>query len=94
MNHAQLQELFTSHTTIKNNRFEKRMLYSDKVNKGLNHPGFAFKFHYNAYKEEVNYPYSYAQFMEYYKRRYVKNKGSMKLEHEAGKEVYINYAGL
>ncbi|MBI9068717.1 MAG: IS21 family transposase [Salinivirgaceae bacterium] len=93
MENAQIQELFTSHTTIKNNRFEQLMLYFDKVNKGRNHPGFTFQFHYNEYKEEVNNPYSYTQFMEHYKRKYAKIKGSMKLEHEEGKEVYIDYAG-
>ncbi|MDA3905033.1 MAG: IS21 family transposase [Bacteroidales bacterium] len=93
MHNQQLKELFTAHTTIKNDRFEQLMLYFDKVNKGRNHPGFTFQFHYNEYKEEVTNPYSYTQFMEHYKRKYAKVKGSMKLEHEAGKEVYIDYAG-
>ena len=93
MENIQLKELFTSHTTIKNDRFEKLMLYFDKVNQGRNHPGFTFQFHYNEYKQEVAQPYSYTQFMEHYKRKYSKIKGSMKLEHEAGKEVYIDYAG-
>jgi transposase len=93
MNHNELKELFTAHTTIKNDRFEQLTLYFDKVNKGRNHPGFTFQFHYNEYKQEVANPYSYTQFMEHYKRKYAKIKGSMKLEHEAGKEVYIDYAG-
>lgn len=93
MNNNQLRELFTAHTTIKNDRFEQLTLYFDKVNKSRNHPGFTFQFHYNEYKEEVTNPYSYTQFMEHYKRKYAKIKGSMKLEHEAGKEVYIDYAG-
>jgi len=89
----QLQELFTIPTTINNDRFEQLMLYFDEVNKGRNHPGFTFLFHYNEYKEKESNPYSYTQFMEHYKRKYAKIKGSMKLEHEAGKEVYIDYAG-
>ncbi len=93
MENGQLQELFTSHTTIKNDRFEQLMLYFDKVNQARNHPGFTFLFHYNEYRLEVDKPYSYTQFMEHYKRKYAKLKGSMKLEHEAGKEVYIDYAG-
>jgi len=88
-----LQELFTSHTTIKNDRFEQLMLYFDKVNTARNYPGFTFLYHYNEYKEEVSNPYSYTQFMEHYKRKHAKIRGSMKLEHEAGKEVYIDYAG-
>jgi transposase len=93
MDNQKLRELFPAHTTINNDRFEKLTLYFDKVNKGRNHPGFTFQFHYNEYKEEVENPYSYTQFMEHYKRKYAKIKGSMKLEHEAGKEVYIDYAG-
>jgi len=31
--------------------------------------------------------------MKHYKPKYAKIKGSMKLDHEAGKEVYIDYAG-
>lgn len=93
MDNAQLQELFTSHTTINNSRFEQLTLYFDKVNKGRNHPGFTFQYHYNEYQQDSQNPYSYTQFMEHYKRKYAKIKGSMKLEHEAGKEVYIDYAG-
>ena len=93
MGNTQLNELFTSHTTINNSRFEQLALYFDKVNKGRNHPGFTFRFHYNEYRQEVAKPYSYTQFMEHYKRKYAKLKGSMKLEHVAGKEVYIDYAG-
>ncbi|MDA3853235.1 MAG: IS21 family transposase [Bacteroidales bacterium] len=93
MENAQLEELFTSHTTINNSRYEKLMLYFDKVNESRNHPGFTFHYHYNEYKEEVDNPYSYTQFMEHYKRKHASIRGSMKLEHEAGKEVYIDYAG-
>jgi len=31
--------------------------------------------------------------MEHYHRKYAKEKGSVKLEHEAGKEVFIDFAG-
>ncbi|MDY0202480.1 MAG: IS21 family transposase [Tenuifilaceae bacterium] len=93
MENAQLTELFTSKTTIQNQRFDQLMLYFDKVNTARNHPGFTFLFHYNEYKQEAVNPYSYTQFMEHYKRKFAKIKGSMKLEHEAGKEVFIDYAG-
>ncbi len=93
MEPAKLQELFTAHTTIKNDRYNELMVYFDKVNQSRNHPGFTFWFHYNEYKLQAKKPYSYTQFMEHYNRKYAKIKGSMKLEHEAGKEVYIDYAG-
>lgn len=93
MENGKLQELFTAHTTIKNERYNELMVYFDKVNQGRNHPGFTFQFHYNEYKQQSLKPYSYTQFLEHYKRKYSKIKGSMKLEHEAGKEVYIDYAG-
>jgi transposase len=93
MSNAALQELFTAFTTIDNDRFNNLMLYFEKVNQGRNHPGFTFQFHYSEYKQLVAKPYSYTQFMEHYNRKHAKTKGSMKLEHEAGKEVFIDYAG-
>lgn len=93
MDNATLEQLFTSFTTINNDRFNALMLYFEKVNQGRNHPGFTFQFHYKEYAKSVSKPYSYTQFMEHYNRKYAKIKGSMKLEHEAGKEVFIDYAG-
>ncbi len=93
MESIQLEELFTSHTTIDNSRYENLMKYFDKVNAGRNHPGFTFHYHYNEYKKATAHPYSYTQFLEHYKRKHAPIRGSMKLEHEAGKEVYIDYAG-
>ncbi len=93
MDNHRLKELFTFHTTINNNRYDELMGYFDKVNQARNHPGFTFQFHYHEYRLQVKNPYSYTQFLEHYKRKYAKIKGSMKLEHEAGKEVYIDFAG-
>lgn len=69
------------------------MQYFEKVNESKNHPGFTFLYHYPEYKSEVVNPYSYTQFMEHYNRRHTKVKGSMKLEHKAGYEMMIDYAG-
>jgi len=91
-NHA-LKELFTSVTTINNDRYNELMLYFEKVNHARNHPGFTFLYHYNEYQSQSKFPYSYTQFMEHYNRKYSAIKGSMKLEHKAGHEVFIDYAG-
>jgi len=88
-----LRELFPGKSTMKNERYDALMLYFEKVNSARNHPGFTFQFHYNEYRLESNEPYSYTQFMEHYNRKFLKIKGSMKLEHEAGHEVFIDYAG-
>lgn len=93
MNSHELEELFTAHTTIVNDRFDELMSWFEKVNQQRNHPGFTFFYHYQEYLREVSHPYSYTQFMEHYHRKYDQVKGSMKLEHEAGKEVYIDFAG-
>lgn len=90
---ARLGALFPSHTTIDNERHDELMLYFEGVNKARNHPGFTFLYHYQEYVQQASEPYSYTQFMEHYRRKYAKVKGSMKLEHEAGNEVYIDYAG-
>lgn len=88
-----LQKLFPSHTTIDNGRYNELMVYFEKVNAARNHPGFTFLHHYQEYSDHSREPYSYTQFMEHYRRRYAKIKGSMKLEHDPGKEMYIDFAG-
>jgi transposase len=90
---AALEKLFPSHTTIDNLRYEELMLYFVGVNKARNHPGFTFLYHYQEYVQQVKDPYGYTQFMEHYRRKYAKVKGSMKLEHDPGKEMFIDYAG-
>jgi hypothetical protein len=90
---GRLKELFPSQTTIKNERFDELMRYFEKVNQARNHPGFTFLYHYEDYKLQAKEPYSYTQFMEHYRRKFANTKGSMKLEHEPGKELYIDFAG-
>jgi len=90
---AALAALFPSFSTIDAQRHDELMVYFEKVNAARNHPGFTFLFHYQEYAQEARDPYSYTQYMEHYRRKYTKVKGSMKLEHEAGKEMFIDYAG-
>jgi transposase len=93
MDNATLRDLFPSHTTIVNERYNELMLHFEGVNKARNCTGFTFLYHYNVYKQQSQNPYSYTQYMEHYRRKYAKLKGSMKLEHEAGKEMFIDFAG-
>ena len=90
---ASLAELFSSKTTINNKRFNELMRYFEKVNHARNHTGFTFLYHYQEYKSNVDNPYSYTQFMEHYNRKHSRIKGSMKLEHKAGHEMMIDFAG-
>ncbi len=92
-NEVELKELFTSTTTIDNSRYNALMCYFDKINQSRKHPGFTFQYHYAEYFSQVKGAYSYTQFMAHYNAKYTKAKGSMKLEHEAGNEVYIDFAG-
>lgn len=93
METSALKELFPSHTTIVNSRYNELMLCFKKVNDGRNYPGFTFLYHYTEYQQQAENPYSYTQFMEHYKKKYAQLKGSMKLEHEAGYELFIDFAG-
>ena len=90
---SDFKELFSSKTTIDNDRYNQLMQYFEKVNHARNHTGFTFLYHYQQYKSQVSNPYSYTQFMEHYNRKHSKVKGSMKLEHQAGHEVMIDFAG-
>ena len=93
MDNATLEKLFPSHTTIKNPRYNELMRYFEKMNQQRNHPGFTFVYHYHEYRQQAQQPYSYTQFMEHYHRKYPREKGSMKLEHKPGHEVYIDFTG-
>ncbi|MBU2951212.1 IS21 family transposase [Tamlana agarivorans] len=93
LDNATLEKLFPSHTTINNPRYEELMLFFEGVNKARNHPGFTFLYHYQEYVDQAKAPYSYTQFMEHYRRKYAKAKGSMKLEHDPGNELFIDYTG-
>ncbi|MDQ3395902.1 MAG: IS21 family transposase [Bacteroidota bacterium] len=88
-----LSKLFTMKTTLDVERQNELMLYFEGLNKARNHPGFTFLYHYQQYVQVAQEPYSYTQFLEHYRRKYAKEKGSMKLEHEAGKEMFIDFAG-
>lgn len=91
--HATLAELFSSHTTVDIVRHNDLMKYLEGVNKANGHPGFTFLFHYQQYVAQARDPYSYTQFLEHYRRKYAGGKGSMKLDHEAGHEMFIDFAG-
>lgn len=93
LDNSVLEVLFSSRTTIDNGRYDGLMRYFEGMNKARNHPGFTFLYHYHEYEQQSKQPYSYTQFMEHYRRKYFKHKGSMKLEHEPGKEMFIDYTG-
>ena len=89
----ELKELFSSKTTINNDRYEQLMPFLEKANKARHQVGFTLLYHHNEYKGAVDNPYSYTQFTEHYKRRYHRLKGSMKLDHKVGNEMMIDFAG-
>lgn len=93
LSEASLQELFPVKTTIQNERFDALMKYFEKVNLARNYPGFTFLYHHKEYESSVENPYSYTQFMEHYNRSHRKIEGSMKLNHLAGNEMMIDFAG-
>lgn len=90
---AALSELFSFLTTPDTDRHNALMLYFEGVNKARNHPGFTFLYHYQQYVEIASEHYSYTQFLEHYRRKYPKDKVSMKLQHIAGEEMFVDFAG-
>lgn len=93
MDCKKLEELFTTQTTIDNERYSELTSFFDSMKEHRNHPGFTLLHHYAEYKLQSSNPYSYSQFAEHYKRKHKNTKGSMKLDHEPGKELYIDFAG-
>lgn len=90
---ASLSELFSSKTTINNDRFSALMLFFETMHAQRHHPGFTLQYHYYLYREQTKDPYSYTQFTAHYQRRYKQKEGSMKLSHQPAKELYVDFAG-
>ncbi|UII27645.1 hypothetical protein LVD15_04255 [Fulvivirga maritima] len=88
-----LEELFSSKTTINNDRYAVLMRFFETMHPQRHHPGFTLQYHYQLYAEQTQDSYSYTQFTTHYQRKYKQAKGSMKLEHKAGKELYVDFAG-
>ncbi len=88
-----LSKIFPGRTTIQNDRYNELMLFLERVHADQNHPGFTLLNYYNEYLLGTSKPYSYTQFVEHYNRKYPKTKGSMKLIHEPGNELFIDFAG-
>ena len=82
-----LHELFPTHRSVEPERYKELTAHFDQINNGLKEPGFTFLHHYEIYRDQATNPYSYTQFMEHYHRKQDREKGSMKLEHEAGYEL-------
>ena len=93
MKEPELRELFSIKTTINQERYNELVEYLAKVKLAKDHPGFTFQHHYSEYRSTVVNPYGYTQFLEHYHRKYTKLKGSMKLDHKAGHEMMIDFAG-
>lgn len=70
-----LEELFTTHTTIDNERYSELTSYFGTMQEHRNHPGFTLLHHYTEYKLQSSNPYSYSQFAEHYKRKHKNAKG-------------------
>ncbi|REE05486.1 Homeodomain-like domain-containing protein, partial [Marinoscillum furvescens DSM 4134] len=90
---AALREQFSVKTTIDNDRFNELMIYLEQTHQQRFHPGFTFQYHYQEYRAISNYPYSYTQFMAHYRAKYAREKGSMKLDHKAGHEMFVDFSG-
>ncbi len=93
LSHSDLEELFSSKTTINNARFAELMSFFETMHVHRNHPGFTLLYHYQIYAEQTENPYGYTQFTAHYQRKYKQPKGSMKLDHQPAKELYVDFAG-
>ena len=90
---ASLRELFPIKTTINNARYDRLMRYFDKTKLARYAPGFTLQYHHLEYQQIDPEPYSYTQFCLHFNRRFKQLSGSMKLEHKAGDQLMIDFAG-
>ena len=87
------QELFTIKSGVDQGRYAALMSYFEQTTMDTGQVGFTFYHHYMQYRDEVSEPYGYTQFMEHYHRKHDRHKGSMKLNHPPGRELFIDYTG-
>lgn len=93
MEEASLKQLFVVPKQSDASRYEALMGYFEKMHEARKYPGFTFKHHYVEYKRMVDNPYGYTQFLNHYRAKYSVPKGSMKLSHSPGEQLYIDFAG-
>jgi len=93
LDEASLREQFSVKTTINNDRYDELMAYLEQTHQQRSHPGFTFQYHYQEYKSISTNAYSYTQFMAHYRAKYARAKGSMKLDHKAGEEMFVDFTG-
>ncbi len=61
------------------------MTFLERVHRARHYPGFTIQYHHREYVNTHENPYSETQFIEHYRRKYSREKGSMKLEHLPGR---------
>lgn len=93
LDNQSLRDLFPAESTIDHTRYTALLAFFKEMNASRTHPGFTFQHHYYLYKKSHQQAYSYTQFMEHYHRQHPKEAGSMKLAHQAGHELFVDYAG-
>jgi len=74
-------------------RQQELLSYFPSVLKRKRHVGFTFKKMWEAYKTEYLDGYSYSQFMEYFHKWNIKNEATLKLTHQPGDSLMVDYAG-
>jgi transposase len=69
------------------------LAYFPQILKNKKRVGFTFKKMWEEYKAEYIEGYAYSQFMEYFHRWNIKNEATLKLTHQPGDSLMVDYAG-
>lgn len=90
---ASLEELFPSESEIKTHRYKQLSGEFTYFKKELKKPGCTLQVLWREYKEKHPDGYQYSRFCYHYDLWCDKARGSMKLDHKAGNQLFVDFTG-
>jgi len=93
LDNTSLQELFPSPELRDQKRYDQLLSFLKQVDQDRHRRGFTFYRKWTEYRDLYPDGYGYTQFMDHFHRLYSMPAPSMKLEHKAGNNVFIDFAG-
>ncbi len=88
-----LNELLPAKSETSQSRYEQLSKHFDYFGEEIKKPGCTLLILWHWYKEKHPKGYGYTQFTQHYNSWAQTKKGSCKLDHKAGKQVFVDYTG-
>lgn len=93
LDNSKLEELFPPPILVDQKRYEVLLDFLKQVEKERHRRGFTFYRKWSEYRDLYPDGYGYTQFMSHFHRLYSQPSPSLKLEHKAADNLFIDFAG-